>query len=254
MDDARLGLAFRRIRLRLQWRQQDVADRAGVSRAAYSEIERGHVDRASLALLRRVGAALDIRIEVLPRWRGSDLDRLIATGHARMHEQVARLLQAAGWEARPEVSFSHFGERGIVDVVAWREADRALLVVELKTEIVDVNDLLATMDRRRRLAAVISAPFGWEPDMISLWVTIAETRTSRRRLAEHRTVLRAAFPRDGRAIEGWLARPTGSLAALSFLPDATARSTRRGSGGARRVRRPRHTQAVPVDADIRQPE
>lgn len=236
VDEQRLGLAFRRIRLRLGWRQQDVADRAGVSRAAYSRVERGHAERVSIALLRRVASVLDIRIEVVPRWRGAALDGMLASGHARMHELVSQVLYASGWATRPEVSFNHFGERGVVDIVAWHAERRAVLIVELKTQIVDIGDLLATMDRRRRLASVIAAPFGWEPALIGSWVVVADTRTNRRRLSDHRSVLRSAFPQDGRAIAGWLARPAGPIAVLSFLTNDTPASTRLTSTGVQRVR------------------
>jgi transcriptional regulator with XRE-family HTH domain len=45
MDDIRVGAAFRAVRIRRGWRQQDVADRAGVSRALISLIERGKSGR-----------------------------------------------------------------------------------------------------------------------------------------------------------------------------------------------------------------
>lgn len=236
VDDLRIGLALRRVRLRLGWRQQDVAERAGVSRATYSAIERGHIDRTTVAMLRRLAGVLEIRVELVPRWRGADLDRMIAAGHSRMAEQVGRALSRAGWEARHEVSFSHFGERGVIDIVGWHAGRGAMLIIELKTEIVDVNELLVTMDRRRRLAPVVAASLGFAPRSVSTWVVVAETRTNRRRLAAHRTILRAAFAQDGRAISGWLRRPIGSLAALSFLTDDDDRSTRLRVSGVRRVR------------------
>jgi Holliday junction resolvase-like predicted endonuclease len=99
-----------------------------------------------------------------------------------MTETVARMLMDAGWEVRPEVSFSHYGERGVVDLVAWHAASRTLLLVELKTELVDINDMLAVTDRRRRLAANIAEPFGWLPAAVASWVVVAESRTNRRRL------------------------------------------------------------------------
>lgn len=187
-------------------------------------------------MLRRVAAVLEVRPDLVPRWRGADLDRMIAAGHARMHEQVTQLLSAAGWDVHSEVSFNHFGERGVVDIVAWSAGPRALLLVELKTEIVDVSDLLSTMDRRRRLAHQIAAPLKLEPDSVSRWVVVADTRTNRRRLADHRLVLRLAFPRDGRAISGWLRSPVGPIDALSFLPDDIPRSTRHAASGTQRVR------------------
>ena len=52
------------------------------------------------------------------------------------------------------MSFSIFGERGVIDVAAWNAEHRALLVIELKTDIVDVNELVGTFDRKVRLGRI----------------------------------------------------------------------------------------------------
>ena len=68
-----------------------------------------------------------------------------------MHEALARfLLGFPEWIARPEVSFSIYGERGVIDLLAWHAATRSLLVVELKTELIDLQDLVSVLDRKRR--------------------------------------------------------------------------------------------------------
>lgn len=224
------------LRIRLAWTQAMVAAKAGISRTSYSEIERGRIEQVSLHRLRRVAAVLEVRLPLEPRWRGAAIDRVLSSGHAAMSERVTKLLIDAGWEVRPEVSFNHFGERGIVDLVAWHSATRTLLLVELKTELADINDLLGVTDRRRRLAAHIVAPFGWAPRTVGQMVVVAGGRTNHRRLADHRTVLRAAFPSDGRAVSGWLARPNGVLAALWFLPDAGPGVKRRATAPRLRVR------------------
>jgi hypothetical protein len=153
-----------------------------------------------------------------------------------MTEAITRLLISARWEVRPEVSFNHFGERGVVDIVAWHGPTRTLLLVELKTELADINDLLAVTDRRRRLAPKIVEPFGWMPDCVGQWIVVAESRTNRRRLAEHRTVLRSAFPADGRSNDGWLADPRQPVSALWFLPDSSRASVRQRRAPRLRVR------------------
>jgi len=132
-----------------------------------------------------------------------------------------------------------YGERGVVDLVAWHGGSRTLLLIELKTELADVNDLLADTDRRRRLAVKIAEPFGWQPVTIAQWVAIAGSRTNERRLAAHRSLLRSAFPADGRAVAAYLAKPTGTLAALSFLPDSAGSSTRHASAPRLRIRHAR---------------
>jgi hypothetical protein len=71
-----------------------------------------------------------------------------------MYEAVARRFgRLPGWVLIPEASFSIFGERGIVDILMWHAAVGALAIVELKTAIVDVQELIGTMDRKRRRAS-----------------------------------------------------------------------------------------------------
>src|SRR3970040_3074894 len=119
---------------------------------------------------RAAAGALDIRVELVPRWRGGYLDRLPRGRHAAMSEAVTRLLIGSGWEVAPEVSFNHYGERGVIDLVAWRPAARTLLIVELKTEIVDVNELLGVMDRRCRIAPPAGRGGGWVAHGPAGWV------------------------------------------------------------------------------------
>ena len=113
MSDHRVGASFRAVRIKRRWRQSDVAARAGVSRAFVSLVEHGHLDKVSLALLRRVASVLDIRVDVVARWRGGELDRLLNARHSVLHESVARFLEASpGWVFAPEVSFAVYGSAG----------------------------------------------------------------------------------------------------------------------------------------------
>jgi hypothetical protein len=182
-------------------------------------IEQGRLASVPFGKVRAVAAALDARIDAVVRWQGGDLSRLVSARHARMHEVLARyFLGLPGWIVEPEVSFSIYGERWIIDVLAWHPTSRILLVIELKTEIVDVNEMLGTLDRKRRLAARIANEHGWEPVATATWVVVADSRNSRRVVAEHATVLRAKLPTDGRGVGRWLRSPRGRLDALSFLP------------------------------------
>lgn len=144
-----------------------------------------------------------------------------------------------GWVIEPEVSFSFFGERGIIDVLAWHPTSRILLVIELKTEVVDVNEMLGTLDRKRRLAVKIAEGQGWDPVAIGTWVVVADGRTNRRVVAEHATVLRAKLPTDGRGIGRWLRGPSGRIDALSFLPSVHGLHPGISPAPIRRVVKPR---------------
>lgn len=242
MSDQRLGSAIRLVRVRRGWRQVDLARRAGVGQSTVSRIERGHFATLSIATLREVASELDIRVDLLGRWRAGDLDRLLNAGHSRLHESVARAFRdLPAWLTAPEVSFSIYGERGVIDILAWHPGRRALLVIELKTDIADVNELLGTAGRKRRLAIQVAIEQGWiapavPPPQVSLWVIVAPSRTNRRRLAEHAAMLRSALPVDGRSMGGWLKDPRGAVAALSTWPGSLGGTGRTDRRPVRRVR------------------
>jgi transcriptional regulator with XRE-family HTH domain len=242
VDDQRFGSTVRQIRIRRAWRQVDLASATGLSRATISRIERGHLAPLSIAAVRAVAAALDVRVDLTPRWRGGDLDRLLNARHSALHELVARFfVSLPGWLHEPEVSFAIYGERGVIDILAWHPGRRALLVIELKTDIADVNELVGTVDRKRRLAARVARERGWDvaaDSTVSVWVIVASGRTNRRRVEAHGSMLRAAFPLDGRGIARWLRDPVGQARCLSFWPDVHGQNVRSGIVPVRRVVRP----------------
>jgi transcriptional regulator with XRE-family HTH domain len=236
VDDQQVGLALRAIRIRRAWRQEDVARRARVSRERVSQIERGGAGSLPLEQVRRVAAALDGRLDVYVRWHGGDLGRLLNARHAAMHEAMAaHLRELRTWTFEPEVSFSIYGERGVIDILGWHRGERAVLAIELKTAFVDINETMATLDRKARLAATIARERGWDPVSTSVWLVVSDGRTNRRVLAAHANVLRAKYPKDGRTIRGWLSRPIGQVTALSFLPDVGRVPIGRGHRNVRRV-------------------
>jgi hypothetical protein len=209
-----------------------------VSQQLVSLVERGHLDQLSLAALRHVGAALDLRIDVVARWRGGELDRLLNARHSALHEDVARMFdRTPGWLMAPEVSFNVYGERGVIDVLAFHPDTRSLLVVELKTEIVDVQELIGTMSRKVRLARRVALERGWHAGSVSGWIVVASSTTNRRRIRAHRSMLRAAFGSDGRTMRGWILAPQGSVTALSMWSRTNRGGTGSGLAPVKRVSR-----------------
>jgi transcriptional regulator with XRE-family HTH domain len=221
VDDIRLGSVIKALRYRLGWTQVQLGSAARVSPAAISRLENGRIDATTLLVLRRVFNAMDARIDLVPRWRGGDLDRLVDARHAGMVETlVRRLASLPDWIVQPEVTFSIYGERGSIDVIAWHPGRRAFLIIEVKSAIGDVGGLVRQVDRYRRLARDIARDRHWSPAFVGVWVVVADGRTARRRFAEHETTLRRAFPADGHAMEGWIHRPERDVSGLSFLPFA----------------------------------
>ena len=218
VDDTRLGATLRSIRVHRRLRQDDVARSAGVSQSAVSRLERGHLGDLELKRIRAVAGALEVRLDLVPSWRGGDRDRLLNARHGALHEALAkRFASLAGWDSAAEVSFSIFGERGVIDRLAFHAGRRMLLVVELKTDLTDAGGLVAQVDRYRRLAPIVARDRGWVARGTSCWVLLADTDTNRRRVALHEALLRGAFPLEGRALGRWLRDPEGQVAGLSFL-------------------------------------
>lgn len=248
MDERRVGAGLRSIRLRLGLTQDEVAIAAGVSRSMVGRIERGSWSGVPLMAVRSVAAALNASIDLYLRWHGGDLGRLLNARHAALHEVLAlRFAGLDAWMFEPEVSFSSFGERGVVDGLAWHPGTASLLVIELKTEFVDINELMGGVDRKRRLAPDIARERGWAATSVSTWVAVADGRTNRRVLARHGVVLRTKFPADGHRIAAWLRAPVGGVNALGFLPVAGLASSGVAVNGTRRIR---HAHPAPSEPDL----
>jgi transcriptional regulator with XRE-family HTH domain len=217
----RLGSLLRAVRRRRGLRQIDVAAAARVSDSTVSSVERGHWQTLSFETVERIAAALDVRLDVVAQWRGGDGGRLLSHAHSHLAEQVADRLAGLGWTVEPEVSFSMYGERGVIDQLAWHPGRAHLLVIELKTEFVDMNEMLGTFDRKIRLARSVAAQRGRQASAVSGWLIVLDTHTNRRHAAAHMSLLRARFPHDGRALAGFLADPCRTTNGMAFWPDSS---------------------------------
>jgi transcriptional regulator with XRE-family HTH domain len=237
VDDLAFGRLIKLARLRRGWRQVDLATRTSVSRTTVSRVERGHIGSVPLDAIRAVAAALEIRVEVTARARAIDLDRIVNARHSAMAEFVTSWLSSLPeWVLRPEVSFSEYGERGVIDLLCWHAISRSLLVIEIKTELVDLGDVLGRLDIKRRHAPKVARELGWEPARVSICLLVANSMTNRRRAAGHVALLSAALPDSGRAFLRWLKNPAGEVHALRFVSDARQGHVRNAFASPTRVR------------------
>ena len=237
MDDERLGALLRVLRVRRGLRQADVSRLAGVSDQTISRIERGQLASLSVTTLRTVARVLEGRLDLRLWTRAGEVERMASANHAALVEALVLELRSHGWVVRPEVSFNLDGERGLVDVVAWNLATRTLLLIEVKTEIVDVGELVGTFDRKRRLGPRIGRTLGLDSESIAAALVVADTRTNHRRVQAHAATFGATLPDGGQRFRAFLARPSGSLAAVAFWPLRHPGSARPLPAGVRRVRR-----------------
>jgi Holliday junction resolvase-like predicted endonuclease len=158
--------------------------------------------------------------------------------HARLGERVVEWLARFGWEVLPEVSYSEFGERGSIDLLAWHPRTRTLLVVELKTELTSIEATIRNHDAKARLAATVARRrLGWAPASVSRLLVLPDERTARRRVAQFGHVLSRAYPVRGRTVRRWLQAPDGSISGLMFVSAADGVRDERRIGPTRRVRR-----------------
>ncbi|HLY13188.1 MAG TPA: helix-turn-helix transcriptional regulator, partial [Candidatus Limnocylindrales bacterium] len=203
MDDAKVGRLFRAIRQRRGWRQVDLATKAGISSAVVSYIENGQLAGRTLATIRAAAGPLGLSFEGLVRGPGADLDRVLDARHAALLGSCAAWLAGLGWTYAAEVTYSEWGERGSVDLLAWHARTRTLLVVEIKTELVSVEETLRKHGEKERLAAQIARPLGWNPLVVSRLLVFPEDRTQRRRVLANESVMRSAYPARATAVKAW---------------------------------------------------
>ena len=124
---------------------------------------------------------VDASVAIEVRWRGAAIDRLldedsrlvVGGGEFFAHRLVSRL----------EVTYSEFGERGSIDILAYHAGARVLLTVEVKTELAAVEATLRKIDEKVRLAASVSRDrFGWEvrnPSRLLVMPAVKSPTTSR---------------------------------------------------------------------------
>jgi hypothetical protein len=206
----------------------DLAAAARVSQSVVARIELGRAIGVAPWLTERVAQALGARMIIRLDWNGEGLDRLLDADHALLVEKVASLFRVAGWEVAAEVTFWIRGERGSVDVLAWHAATRALVVVEIKSVVPDIQATLMSFDRKARLGREIAAGRGWNAIAVGRLLVIGDTRTARRRVAALPTVFNAELPDRFLAVRRFLAEPQVAtpLRGLMFMSaslDATTR-------------------------------
>ena len=182
-------------------------------------VEGGHAERSPLGVLLRIAAAPDARLSVRVYWHGEGLDRLRDERHAALVDMVIRSLVSVGWMSRAEVSFSEYGERGSIDVLAYHAERRALLVIEVKSVVPDLQALLSNLDRKARLASGIAYGLGWQADSVSRLLVLPGVRTARRRVAEHEVTFQTVLPIRTVAVKQWIRDPVGAIAGIQFVPN-----------------------------------
>ena len=234
-----MGLVLRALRRQHGWRQSDLAGAAKTSQSTVSRVERGHIGDVTVDRVRRLFGAVDARVQLAPSWRGAALERLLDEEHGQVAGAVADVLVRDGWDVDLEVTYSIFGERGSIDVLATRRDLLAALVVEVKTDLPSGEQLGRKLDEKARLApSIVSDRLGWRPTVVGRVVVMPELMRLRRAFARMASSLGRMFPAGGHEVRQWLRAPVGPMSGAWFLSSTRRGTTRRRRGPGQRVRVP----------------
>jgi transcriptional regulator with XRE-family HTH domain len=243
MHEARVGQIAQAVRRRLRLRQADVARRAGIDRSTVSLLERGEGERLTLGTIRRCLGAIDVRLDLRATWHGPELDRLLDEDHAALQAAWAARLRRWRWQVWTEVSYSRYGERGRVDLLAWHPTHGFLLVAEVKTTLADAQEALGTLDAKARLGPFLAHQLSLpQPRAVVPAFVFREGMTTRRRL-QRLEPLFARFEMRGAAAISWLRRPSAPAPGGLLIFSGANQGRTRGPGW-RRVRPQRGPASV----------
>jgi len=240
MYGRRIGRLLRTLRHRARLTQAELAELSSVGRWKIIRIEAGELSGLRFGEVESCLAALDARLVVSATYHGAAGDRLLDEGHARLVALMVVMLRRYGWEVRVEVSFSEYGERGSIDILAWHPVYRALLVVEVKSELGSIEGTLRPFDIKCRLAPKLARErFGWQPRTIGRMLVLPEDRTARRAVERHEPSLSAALPARSRRLRAWLRDAGEPIGGIWFLSGVGSTDAMRNPSAIRRVRKPR---------------
>lgn len=194
----RLGLGLRENRRESGLRQVDAADRAGVSQAFWSLLERGGATAATLETLAACAAAVGTQLAAfLEGTPGADLPRDLE--HLRRQQLIVAVAAGGGWIARPERPIDPAARRSrSIDVELERPSKQEIAVVEIEDLLADGGDVMRGLADK---VAAVRRDVGSEWTVSGLLVLRATSR-NRGLVREFADLFAARFPASSPA---WLA-------------------------------------------------
>jgi transcriptional regulator with XRE-family HTH domain len=195
------------IRLDLDISREQLAERVGVTPSYVGRIERGEAN-PSVALIEGIADALGSR----PSTRRSTTDlpggpHVRDAVHARCSAYVDRHLRSLGWVTAREVEIVEGRSHGWIDLLAFDRRSGTLLIVEVKTRLLDLGGLERQVAWYERTARRPAHTLGWRPRRSALVVLALASEEVDRVVRAHRELLSFAFPIRAREINRGLADP-----------------------------------------------
>jgi transcriptional regulator with XRE-family HTH domain len=211
--DATLGLHLGPLivdaRRLIGWSQASLAMRSGTSQSTISRIEAGKASALDVLVVERILRALGMRLTIGVDARHLADRRRQADGiHARLVGYEDRRLVRLRWQTALEVELpGPHGPRGWIDLMAFRETDRALIVDETKGELDDMGALQRSLAFYEREAWAAARRLGWHPRSVTVICVALDSEAVARRVDANRDVVARAFPAHVAGTAAWIASP-----------------------------------------------
>ena len=105
-----------------------------------------------------------------------------------------------------------------MDVLAWHEESRTLLIVEVKSRLTDLQAMFTSLARKLRVVpALVLRDHGWRPRHVGRLIVMPGTTANRSVVANHAATFATMFPERMPAIRSWMRAPDRSLGGLWFI-------------------------------------
>lgn len=214
-------------RVRLDLTQQQLADRAGVSRGYIAKVERGQAN-PSLDFVESLADALGLELDFLARPPVFMKDRRQRdVVHAHCSGYADRRFVAIAWLTAREIEVRHGRSHGWIDLLAFDPGSGTLLVIEIKTRLDDLGAIERQLGWYERSAWKAARELGWQPRRVATWLLLLSSDEVERAIRTNKIAIGSSFPRRAPEMLADLVAPEQMAAGTRGLALVDPRSRRR---------------------------